>query len=341
MKDKNKIKLKMFLFLILLSTLAGCSKNSTTDISSNDNVDDLVVLRLADNHAKDYPTVKADEKFADLVFERTNGKIRIDVYPEGALGDEESVIEQVRFGVIDLARVSISPLVEVDEKIGVLALPYLYRDRGHMFEVLDSPLGDEFRESLMSNELYGLAWYDAGARNFYNPTKEIRSPDDLKYLSIRVQESDLMKDYITNLGARPVPMVFSEVLGALQTGVINGAENNWPSYISTSHYKVAKYITVDEHIRIPELIIINKRVYSRLTAEQQQIIEECAKEAAIYQREEMIKEEKKAINIAIENGNVITELTSEELEKFKALALPIYEKFADQKEIIEKITNLK
>lgn len=333
--------LKFFKKAIVLSILCiflnGCTYQNG-GINANDN---QIILRLADNHVKDYPTVRADRLFAELVYERTNKQVKIIVYPEGQLGDEESVIEQVKFGVIDLARVSIAPLVEVDEKLGVLTLPYLYRDKEHMFKVLDSSLGDDFRQSLASNQIYGLAWYDAGARNFYNSVKEIRVPDDMKYLRIRVQEMDMMKDFVRNIGAIPVPLVFSEVIGAIQTGIIDGAENNWPSYVSTSHNLIAKYITIGDHIRIPELIIINKITYDRLSEEQQQIIEECAKEAAIYQREEMGKEVEKARETAIENGSIITTLTIAERELFKERALPIYESFKSQKDIIDKIINTK
>jgi tripartite ATP-independent transporter DctP family solute receptor len=328
----SNILIILVVFCILLN---GCAFQKK-DINTHEG---QVILRLAENHVKDYPTVRADRLFANLVYERTEENIKIIVYPEGKLGDEESVIEQVKFGVIDMARVSIAPLVTIDESFGVLALPYLYRDKDHMFKVLEGPLGDDFRHSLISNQMYGLAWYDAGARNFYNSIKEIRVPDDMKYLRIRVQEMDLMKDFVRNIGATPVPLVFSEVFGAIQTGIIDGAENNWPSYVSTSHNMVAKYITIGEHIRIPELVIINKITYDRLTEEQQQIIEECAKEAALYQREEMVKEEEKAREIAIENGSIITVLTAEEREQFKSRALPIYESFKSHEDIIEQITN--
>lgn len=329
------LKFKVTLFLIISSLLlTSCSVKKENNLQENQ-----IVLRLADNHVKDYPTVKADSLFAELVYERTEGQVKIVVYPEGQLGDEESVIEQVQFGVIDLARVSIAPLVDIDEGLGVLALPYLYRDKEHMFKVLEGELGDDFRKSLISNQIYGLAWYDAGARNFYNSIKEIKVPDDMKYLRIRVQEMDLMKDFVRNLGATPVPMVFSEVFGAIQTGIIDGAENNWPSYISTSHNAVAKYITIGDHIRIPELVIINKITYDRLEPKQKEIIEQCAKETAIYQREEMDKEEDKAREIAIENGSIITILTTAERSLFKDKALPIYESFESQKDIIDKIIN--
>lgn len=330
----KSFKVTILLFIILCVLLTSCTIKKENNVQENQ-----IVLRLADNHVKDYPTVRADRLFAELVYERTEGRVKIIVYPEGQLGDEESVIEQVKFGVIDLARVSIAPLVEIDENLGVLALPYLYRDKEHMFKVLEGPLGDDFRHSLNNNQIYGLAWYDAGARNFYNSIKEIRVPDDMNYLRIRVQEMDLMKEFVRNLGAIPVPMVFSEVFGAIQTGIIDGAENNWPSYISTSHNVVAKYITIGDHIRIPELIIINKITYDKLTKEQQQVIEECAKEAAIYQREEMAKEEEKARDIATQNGSIITTLTKAERELFKDRALPIYEAFESQKDIIDKIIN--
>lgn len=338
MKKKLMIGMPLIGILVILFVI-GCNRkiDNNKDISTQYNGE--LILRLADNHVKDYPTVRADIKFAELVEERTNGQIKIKVFSGGQLGDERAVIEQVQFGVIDLARTSISPLAEIDKKLGALMLPYLYRDREHMFAVLDGSLGDEFRNSLISNNIYGLAWYDAGARNFYNSKREIKSPEDMKDLKIRVQETELMMDLVSHLGAIPVPMVFGEVYGGIKAEVIQGGENNWPSYISTAHNKVAKYITIDEHIRVPELIVINKLIYDKLTKEQQQIIEECAKEAAVFQRDEWCKDEKKASEIAVQEGSVITILTPEERERFKAAVMPIYDDFESQKDIINQIIN--
>lgn len=211
------------------------------------------VLTYAENQAEDYPTTQGAYKFAELVYERTGGKIEIQVNAGGVLGDEKTVIEQLQFGGVDFARVSLSPLAEFVPKLNVLQMPYLYTSREHMWKVLEGSIGDDFMNSFGGSHLVALSWYDAGARNFYSAAKPIESLEDMKGLNIRVQESELMMDTIEALGATPVPTAFGEVYSGLQTGKIDGAENNWPSYESTRHYEVAKYYTLDEHTRVPEL----------------------------------------------------------------------------------------
>ena len=210
-----------------------------------------MVLRLGETHVADYPTTRGDLEFSRLVEERTGGRIRIEVYHGKQLGEEKAVIEQVQFGAIDFTRVSISPLAAFAPAFDALQMPYLYRDEDHMWKVLNGPIGEEFLNSLEPADFVGLCWYDSGARNFYNSRREIKSVADLKGLKIRVQESKLMMGLVSALGAVPTPMPFGEVYSALQTGVIDGAENNWPSYFSTSHYEVAKYFTLDGHTRVP------------------------------------------------------------------------------------------
>lgn len=341
----------MLSLVMVMALFVGCgSSQDSSEDASNENgaeapagdVDEPIVLRLADNHNEGYPTVKGDRKFAELVEERTDGKIKIEVYPGGQLGDEKSVIEQVQFGAIDFTRTSISPLTEFNKDLSVLMLPYLYRDRDHMFKVLDGEVGDKFLKSLEDNDMLGLCWFDGGSRNFYNAKKEVKTVEDMKGLKIRVQQSKLMMDLVTAVGASPTPMTFGEVYSALQTGVIDGAENNWPSYLSTSHYEVAKYFTVDEHTRVPEMIVVSKMTYDKIPDEYKPIIEEAAKEAALYQREEWEKAAKEAEEKVVENGNVITRIDEEARKGFQDAVKPLYEEFgAGQEDIIEKILNTK
>jgi tripartite ATP-independent transporter DctP family solute receptor len=344
--------LSILLCLILVVGLfAGCTSTQKEDTNANSQTEgkekakteekqETIVLRLADVHSEGYPTIKGDKKFAELVEERTNGRIKIEVYPGGQLGDEKTVIEQVQFGAIDFTRTSISPLTEFDKKLSVLMLPYLYRDSEHMFKVLDGKIGDEFLEGLKDSNFVGLAWYDGGSRNFYNSKREIKSVEDLKGLKIRVQKSEIMMDLVKALGASPTPMAFSEVYSALQTGVIDGAENNWPSYLSTSHYEVANYYTVDEHTRVPELILGSKITFDKLSKDDQKIIKQAAREAALVERAEWKKMEKEAEKKIIENGNIITRLESK--EEFQEAVKPLYEKYGKgYEDLIQKIVDTK
>lgn len=296
------------------------------------------VFTYAENQAEDYPTTQGAYKFAELVKEKTNGRIEINVQAGGVLGDEKSVIEQMQFGGVDFARVSLSPLSEFVPKLNVLQLPYLYRDAEHEWKVLDGPIGDDFINSFDGSNLVALSWYDSGARNFYTTNKQIKTLEDMKGLKIRVQESELMMGMIEALGASPTPMAYSEVYSALQTGVIDGAENNWPSYESTSHYEVAKYFTIDEHNRVPELQLASQVTWDKLSAEDQAILRECAKESSKLERELWAEREKTSEAKVKEAGSEIYELPEEEKKRFQEAVQPLYEKFAsDYMDVIDQI----
>ncbi len=300
------------------------------------------VLRYAENQPQDYPTTQGAYKFAEMVEEKTNGRIKVEVYHGAQLGDEKSVLEQMQFGAIDFARVSLSPLAEFAPQLNVLQLPFMYRDGEHMWKVLEGEIGDEFKNGLGDSGLVGLSWYDAGARNFYNSKREIKTIDDMKGLSIRVQENELMMDMVSALGANPTPMTYGEVYSGLQTGTIDGAENNWPSYESTSHYEVAKYFCLDEHTRVPELQIVSKMTMDKLSEEDQQIIRDCAVESAKVERELWAEREKLSEEKVKEGGSVITELAPEEKQKFQDACKPLYEKFAgDYMDTVNKIMETK
>lgn len=288
------------------------------------------VLTYAENQAEDYPTTQGAYKFAELVKERTGGRIEIQVNAQGVLGDEKSVIEQLQFGGIDFARVSLSPLAEFVPKLNVLQMPYLYTGREHMWKVLDGRIGDDFINSFGSSDLVALSWYDAGARSFYNSKGPIETLDDMKGQRIRVQESGLMMDTIEALGAIPVPMAFGDVYSGLQKGKIDGAENNWPSYESAGHYEAAGYFTLDEHTRVPELQLASWTTWNQLSPEYQAIIRECALESARYERQLWAGREKVSEGIVRKAGCVVTELTPLEKDRFRAAAAPLYEKYCSE-----------
>lgn len=245
-----------------------------------------IVLRLAETHPKGYPTELGDEEFARLVKERSNGRIIIEVYPGSQLGEEKAVIEQVQFGAIDITRVSISPVAAFVPKLNAFQMPYLYRDSDHMWKVLKGDIGMELLASLEPFGFIGLGWFEAGARSFYNSKKPVYAPADLKGMKIRVQESELMLGLVRSFGAIPTPMPYGEVYSGLQTGVVDGAENNPPSYYSASHYEVAKYYTLDEHTMVPEIIIGSKISLGRLSKADQDLIKKAAMDAIDYQRAE-------------------------------------------------------
>ncbi|NDL68857.1 TRAP transporter substrate-binding protein [Anaerotalea alkaliphila] len=347
--------MKKFLILLavlatILGTLAACggSKPAETPATgepaggtATGTSKDTIVLRLGENQPADYPTTLGDLEFARLVEERTDGRIKIEVYYGGQLGDEKSVIEQVQFGAIDFVRTSISPLSEFAKELNVLQLPYIYRDEEHQWAVLNGEIGDQLLESVDQANMVGLTWYDSGSRNFYNTKKEVKSMADLQGMKIRVQESKLMMGLVQAVGASPTPMPYGEVYSALQTGVIDGAENNLPSYVSSSHYEVAKYITMDGHTRVPEIVVASKDTMNKLSAEDQEIIRQAAKDSQALQREEWAKYTEESRQTAIDAGCVITELDAGLLSEFQAAVQPLYADYAEYAELIQKIQDTK
>lgn len=303
--------------------------------------DEPIVLRLADNQPEGYPTVIGDLEFARLVEERSNGRIRIEVYHGGQLGDEKSAIEQVQFGGIDFTRVSISPLSNFNPALNALQMPYLYRNSDHMWKVLNGEIGEYFLNSLTESGFVGLSWQDSGARNFYNSVKPIYTVDDLKGMKIRVQESTLMMGMVSALGAVPTPMPYGDVYSALQTKVIEGAENNWPSYDTSSHFEVAKYYSIDEHTRVPEIIIASKISMDKLSEADQELIKQAAKDStpvqvAAWAAKEKVSEDK--VRAAGSQINYVNDPA-----EFSARMGSLYEKLLDAEglEWVKKVQAVK
>lgn len=268
-----------------------------------------VVYQLSDNQPDDYPTTIGDKKFAELVEQRTEGRIKIDVYANAVLFDEKSAIEAVQMGGLAFCRVNAQPLSDFCLPLGTLSLPYIFRDEAHLWKVLDGPVGEELLAELTANGIIGLAYYDSGSRSFYNSKREVKTPEDMKGLKIRVQQSKLMMGLVEALGASATPMAYGEVYTGLQSGVIDGAENNWPSYYSTSHYEVAKYFTLDHHTRTPEVLCMSKAIWDTLSPEDQKIVKQAARESEEVQKAAWKAYEEKSIKAIRDGGkNVITEV---------------------------------
>ncbi len=208
-------------------------------------------------------------------------RVELDLQLGGVLGNEKEALEKLGFGGIQMACTSVAPLAEFSERIGVLTLPYLFRDVEHMWRVLDGEIGDELLATLQANGLVGLAWYDAGARSFYNRERPVRRLEDLKGLKIRVQKSEIMREMVEALGGSPVSLGFKEVYTNLHTGSLDGAENNVPSYRSERHFEVAKFYSYDRHSTIPDLLTMNLRVWERLSAEEQAALRRAARESSV------------------------------------------------------------
>ncbi|MCO5161171.1 MAG: TRAP transporter substrate-binding protein [Mesorhizobium sp.] len=243
------------------------------------------VLKSSDTHPDGYPTVEGVKYFGELVKQRTNGRYSVEVYHSAQLGQEKDTIEQVRSGVIELNRISMAPFNGTVKETIVPALPYIFRSEEHMHKVMDGAIGDQIAAAFEPAGLVVLAYYDAGARSFYNRTKPINSVEDLKGLKFRVIQSDIFVDMVAALGANATPMPYGEVYSGIETGVIDGAENNFPSYDTAKHFEVAKHYSLDEHTILPEVFVMNKAAWDKLTPEDQAIFKEAAKESVAKQRE--------------------------------------------------------
>lgn len=304
-----------------------CSCTAGLNGSGHGEVTPEYVFTYAENQAEDYPTSLGAYRFAELVEERTGGRIKIMVKAAAELGDEKTILEQLQFGGVDFSRVSLSPLSEIVPQLNVLQMPYIYKNSDHMWKVLDGEIGRQFMEFFDTVQMEPLSWYDGGVRNFYTSTVPIHCLEDMQGLKIRVQQSGLMMDIIEALGATAVPTAFADVYSALQKGEIDGAENSWPSYESEHHYEVARYYTLDEHTRVPEMQLASQVTWDKLSAEDQEIIRECAKESAEYQRTLWTKREKTSEKKVLNAGCERIELSDNEKEKFRQAMEPVYKKY--------------
>jgi tripartite ATP-independent transporter DctP family solute receptor len=292
-------------------------------------------------HVEGYPNTVALEKFAELLNKKSNGKMKVKMYHAGTLGSQSDAIEQVRMGGLEIANFSLGPVGPVVPEANVVSLPFIFKDTDHVWRVLEGEAGDMINAGLEKKGLVSLAWYDGGARSFYNSKKPIETPADVTGMKIRVMNNDLYSGMISALGGNPSPMAFSEVYQSLKTGVVDGAENNWPSFESTGHYEVAKYYSISQHLIIPETLCVNAKVYNALSAQEQKILKEAAQESALLQRK-LWKERSKASEKKVKAGGAVINAIPEK-GAFQAAMKPVYEKFLSQnptlKSLVEMIQN--
>ncbi|MER8551350.1 TRAP transporter substrate-binding protein [Mesorhizobium sp. M0976] len=281
------------------------------------------VLRSSDTHPDGYPTVEAVKYFGELVKERTAGRYVVELYPSAQLGEEKDTIEQVRTGVIDLNRVSMAPFNGLIPETTVPSLPYIFRSEDHMHKVMDGAIGDQIAAAFDQVGLVLLAFYDGGSRSFYNSKKPINTVADMAGMKFRVIQSDIFVDMVAALGANATPMPYGEVYSAIETGVIDGAENNFPSYDTAKHAEVAKYYSLDEHTMVPEAFVMAKSSSDKLTPEDQAIFKAAAKESVAKQRElwtAKVKESRAKVEAA---GS---QITTPDKQPFIDAMGPVYEK---------------
>ncbi len=295
-------------------------------------------FRVADTQSEDYPTVQALMFMARLVEERTGGRHHIRVFHSRQLGEEKDTIEQTRVGAIDLNRTNVAPIGALIPAANVLALPFLFRSLDHLHKVLDQANGEEILASSQRHGFVGLTFYDSGSRSIYNVMRPVRTLADMKGLRIRVQQSELMVDMIKALGAEPIELPYGQVSTGLSTKLIDGAENNWPSYVTTGHYKLAPYYTLTEHTMGPEVLVMSPRAWESLSAEDQQIFRDAARKSSMFMRELWSGLEERSRQQARAAGNTI--IADFDRKPFEHAMNTIYEKTVSDpglRQLIERI----
>ena len=278
-------------------------------------------------HPETYPNGVALDAFAAAVAERTEGRIEPQVYHNAVLGDQPDAIEQLRNGGIQFANFNMGPMGEIVPATNVLSLPFLFTDIDNMHEVMDREIGQRFSDALQEAGIVSLSWFDSGARSFYNTDHPIHAPADLEGLKFRVMNNDLYVQMVDQLGGNATPMAYSEVYQSLRTGVIDGAENNWPSFDTSNHYEVAGYYSLTNHLILPECLCVSLETWEATSPEDQEIVRQAAIEAAEQQRALWAESEEQSRQKVIDAGVEVNEV--DDPAAFQSAMDPIYASFAE------------
>lgn len=332
MKCKQPVKilikfLESILIIIPLFLFCNCR-----------NVGNVTIIKLAHGLDSGHPVHIAMEHMAKLVVERSGGKMRIDIYPSGQLGTERECIELVQIGSLGMTKISASVLEGFVPEYKVFSLPYLFRDNKHRFDVLHNKIGQELLLKTQKFRIRGLVYYDAGSRSFYTKDKPILTPADLKGLKIRTQESSTSIKMVQALGGSATPIPWGELYSALQQGVVDGAENNPPSFYLTRHYEVCKYYSLNEHTSVPDVLIISTVVWDNLTSEEQNILQQAAIESEKLQIEIWKEATEKAYKGLRENG---VQIFNPDKSVFAETVKNLYEEYRSEPEIYNLIQQIK
>lgn len=311
-------------------------------LSSCEKLTDVQTLKLAHSLDVTHPVHKGMVRMAELIDQKSDGKLEVRIYPSQQLGSERELLELLQIGSLDVTKVSGAVLENFVPQTRVFSLPYLFRDKEHYFNVLDGEIGQEL---LLAGEDYwlrGLTYYDAGQRSFYTQDRPIRTPEDLEGLKIRVQESPMAVSMVRTLGGSPTPISWGELYTALQQGIVDGAENNPPSFQSSRHYEVSNYFSLDEHTAIPDVLLISTQSWGNLSEQQREWIQEAADSSKTFQREIWAEAEEEALEIVQEAG---VEVIRPDKEPFQEKAQSIYEEFEESEpefyKLIQRILNVK
>ena len=330
MKTRNyNILLQKALFLALIFMLMSCGQKK-----------DVTVIKLGHGLDISHSVHQAMVFMADRLKEKSNGTVLIDIYPNQQLGSERECLELLQIGSLGMTKVSTAVLENFVPSLKVFGLPYLFRDSEHRFKVLEGELGERFLDASLGQRLKGLTYYDSGTRNFYSKIP-IETPEDLEGLKIRVQESITAMNLVKSFGGSPTPIAWGELYTALQQGIVDGAENNLPSFYLSRHYEVCKYLVLDEHTAIPDELLISTLVWNKLSLKEQQWLKEAAMESSEYQKGLWSKSELDALEEIKKAG---VKVIRPDKDLFREKVQPMYKEFSqdpEMKKTIEAIQAVK
>jgi tripartite ATP-independent transporter DctP family solute receptor len=297
-----------------------------------------IVLKASDVHPLGYPTVEAVVRMGKKLEAATNGRISVQMFPAMQLGGEKEMIEQAQVGALQLARISVGPVGTVVKELNVFNMPFVFRDEEHMRKVIDGEIGREMLDKISSNpatRLIGLCWMDSGTRNIY--TKQpIRKPADLAGIKIRMMGNPIFVDTLNAMGGNGISMGFSELYTAMQTGVVDGAENNPPTFVTHNHHQIAKYYSLTEHLIIPEILVFSRVTWEKLSKEDQDLIKKYAAEAQQEQRKLWDEMVQKSMEKLKEAG--VTIVSDVDKQAFRDAVRPVYDKYgADFADLMKRI----
>ncbi len=287
-------------------------------------------------HNDGHPNTAAMDRFSELVEEATGGEVKVEVFHGGVLGSQPDALEQVRLGAIELGNFNLGPIGPMVKEANLVSLPFIFKSVPHMFRVLEGDAGTAIADAMAEAGVKPLAWVDAGARSFYSQ-KEINTPEDVEGLKIRVMNNNLYTSMISAMGGNPSPMAFAEVQQALKTGVVDGAENNFPSFKNVGHYEVTSHYSLSEHLIIPECICVNTAKFDGLSPELQDAVRGAAEEAALYQRELWAVQSEQARKDVEAAGIKVNEIADK--GPFQEAMVKVYDEYLaanpDMKELVE------
>ncbi|MGN0992062.1 MAG: TRAP transporter substrate-binding protein [Candidatus Ventricola sp.] len=324
--------MKKLATLILALVFVCCAALATADMGPTLN------FKLAENQPEGNPITEGMHKFADLVKEYTEGTVTIDVYSNAALTDEASSVDQLQLGSLDFSRVNTNSLAPTVDEFGVFAMPYLFTSTEQKYKALDGEAGDAVMAKLEDYGMVGLYFWEAGARCFYTTSKPIRTVEDLKGMKIRVQQTEVAISMVRALGAEATPMDYAEVFQGLQTGIVDGAENDFVSYYTSGHYEVAKYYSLDQHMAPPAILLMSKASWDKMSEAQQEAVRKAAYEAAVWQRQAM-QDYQQESRAACEAAGC--EIIDVDVASFQQAVSSVYDEYPRYSEIVEMINAVK